>query len=152
VTPEPPQRSGDQHVPHSEHTTSTPLFHNGPGEGRGVVEVAGRTRATTDLFMATHNVLAGMADYIEKRSGRSWVPNPATRARTSRTSGTSTPSGGRLSVAGLVPAAQPNCTGRSELGLMTPPSQHPLKERTVRWCQRKPRRITLATEAAGGKH
>jgi hypothetical protein len=34
-------------------------------------------RGETDLFTATKSVVASMPDYVEKRNGRYWVPNPA---------------------------------------------------------------------------
>jgi hypothetical protein len=34
-------------------------------------------RGETDLFIATKSATASMPDYVEKRNGRYWVPNPA---------------------------------------------------------------------------
>jgi hypothetical protein len=34
-------------------------------------------RGQTDLFAATHEVIATLQDYVETRNGRYWVPNPA---------------------------------------------------------------------------
>lgn len=40
--------------------------------------LAGRAyRGETNLFAATHHVVATMQDHVEERDGRHWVPNPA---------------------------------------------------------------------------